>query len=421
MSAARRWLSVTVAVVALWGLGGCERKAAPLPSPAASPSAQPAPQPTSQPQSTFAEPPAPMTARPGWRRPPVIDVHTHVTPSSYDLALQLAEENGVERIVNLSGGNQIKGLGPHLEAIERHPGRVAVFYNLPWQLYEREDFGAQAAAGLGDAVKRGYAGLKIPKVLGLGLTDAQGNFVPVDDPKLDPVWAAAGRLGVPVAIHTGDPVAFFKPVDEHNERHEELALAPNWSFADPKFPRLEVLLAQRDRLLERHRGTTFLLVHFGGLPEDLAYTEALMERHPNVVLDVSARLGEIGRHDPARLRAFFTKHASRILFGTDLGVSQEPSDPPKVHFFLGSVSEREPAHDDVEPFFHAHWRFFEEDAAQVGTIPHPIPIQGRWGVRPLNLPDEVLKALYHDNAHRLIFAPMYARLQAPDPLSPAQP
>jgi predicted TIM-barrel fold metal-dependent hydrolase len=350
-------------------------------------------------------PPAPTPAAPRWVRPPVIDAHTHINPRGYDQMMALADQSGIARVVNLSGGHQGKGLEPHLEAMRRHPGRIAAFYNLEWRALERPDFAALMAGGLEDAVAQGYRGLKISKALGLGVQDAQGAYLAVDDPRLDAIWQKAGALGVPVAIHTGDPKAFFEPVDARNERLEELTAAPHWSFADPSFPRREVLLAQRDRLLARHRGTTFILVHFGNNPEDIDYVDRVLDAHPNAVVDVSARLAEIGRHDPEEVRALFLKHRDRILFGTDLGVSVrgDAGSPPEVSLFLGSISTEPPTLAQVKPFYDSHWRFFEADHRQVGAIPHPIPIQGRWQVQPIHLPPEVLQALYHDNAARLIF------------------
>ena len=59
----------------------------------------------------------------------------------------------------------------------------------------------------------GARGLKIWKDLGLGIRDESGRLVLPDDERLAPVFAAAGELGLPVLIHTADPVAFFEPVD----------------------------------------------------------------------------------------------------------------------------------------------------------------------------------------------------------------
>lgn len=345
---------------------------------------------------------------------PVIDVHTHIGTTAYDKALKLTAQNGVTRIVNLSGGHQRIGLKTHLEAIENNPGRLAVFYNVPWQLFAHPDFPKVLPRAFEEAVRSGYAGLKISKALGLGVTD-KGKLIPVDDPRLDPLWAKAGELGVPVAIHTGDPRAFFEPNDQHNERHEELSEAPHWSFADPSYPRRETLLAQRDNVLRKHRNTTFILVHFGNNPEDLDYARTLLEQHPNVVLDISARLAEIGRHNPVAVRKIFETYKDRILFGTDLGIHIRKDG--STSFFLGSLSKEPPTEKDVKTFYQKHWSFLELDHRKTGLIEHPVPIQGRWKIAPISLSPETLKAVYHDNAYRLIFAPWFLRMGVQDPLS----
>jgi hypothetical protein len=36
-----------------------------------------------------------------------------------------------------------------------------------------------------------------------------------------------GSLGIPVAIHISDPIAFFRPIDCFNERYEELSNHPD--------------------------------------------------------------------------------------------------------------------------------------------------------------------------------------------------
>jgi predicted TIM-barrel fold metal-dependent hydrolase len=355
-------------------------------------------------------------------RPRVIEVHGHIGAGAYDLALEIAAENGVDRIVNLSGGNQARGIEEHLDAMARHPGRLAVFFNIPWRFYSDPRFPTAVPKALEAAVAAGYAGLKISKTLGLGVPDAQGRLLPVDDPSLDAIWAKAGELGIPVSIHTGDPKAFFEPSTPQNERYEELSEAPNWSFADPRFPRREVLLAQRDRLLARHRGTTFILVHFANNPEDIDYVDALLDEHPNAYVDVSARIAEIGRHAPEKVRALFLKHRRRILFGTDLGIHvRTRSGAGEPRFFLGSLTKGDPpGREAVSTFYDRHWEFFEKSHAATGLIDHPVPIQGKWQVRPIHLPREVLQDLYHDNAYRLIFAPMFARRGIRDPLAPGQ-
>lgn len=349
-------------------------------------------------------------------RPAIIDAHTHLGHRAYAIALKLADENGIARMVNLSGGFQGRGMKYHVAALEKYKGRLAVFYNLSWNHVNAEDFGPVSAAGLEEAVKAGYAGLKIPKVLGLGVTNPDGTYIAVDDPRFDPIWAKAGELGVPVSIHTSDPKAFFEPVTPDNERYEELSEAPSWSFADPKYPRRDELLAQRDRMVARHPKTTFILVHFANNPEDIDYVDRLLDTYPNAYVDLSARLAEIGRHDPDKVRALFIKHQKRILFGSDIGVrTRRHEGEYYLSLFLGSISKEPPTLADAHVFFDRHWDFFERDHREAGDLPHPVPIQGNWTIKPIALSGDVLQAIYHDNAYRLIFAPMYKRLGIADP------
>jgi hypothetical protein len=218
--------------------------------------------------------------------------------------------------------------------------------------------------------------------------DANGNLIPVDDHRLDPLWVKAGELGVPVLIHTADPLAFFQPLDENNERWEELQAHLDWHFGTPEFPDHDTPLAQRNRVIERHPGTTFIGAHLGNYPENLAYVDACLGLYPNFYVDTSARIGEIGRHPAEETRAFFLKHQDRVIFGTDLVIGWDALD--------------DRARQDMAEFNHfydGHWRFFETGDRE---IEYPdFPIQGRWKVDAVGLPDDVLEKLYIRNAQQL--------------------
>jgi uncharacterized protein len=174
----------------------------------------------------------------------VIDVHNHVNdarglpseavpPAQVVAAMDAAN---VRKIVILTGmwGDKLQSVLDTM--VKPYPDRFMVFAQMDWSKIDDPDFGAEMARQLDDAVERGARGLKVLKDWGLGVRDKSGRLVPVDDPRMDPVWQECGRLGIPVAIHTGDPDAFFTPVDGKNERYEELMLNPSWSFSAPGFP-----------------------------------------------------------------------------------------------------------------------------------------------------------------------------------------
>jgi predicted TIM-barrel fold metal-dependent hydrolase len=317
---------------------------------------------------------------------PVIDAHVHVHPDMAKVMADIMEANNLSSVANLG---ILEALGIPFQdgmcAFRQALGEHMIYFSTPDFSDISPGFGERMAENLERKIEAGAHGLKIFKELGLRHKDANGNLIPVDDPRLDPLWAKAGELGVPVLIHTADPVAFFQPLDENNERWEELQAHPDWHFGTPEFPDHDTLLAQCNRVIERHPNTTFIGAHLGNYPENLAYVDDCLERYPNFYVDTAARIGEFGRHPTEETRAFFLKHQDRVIFGTDLTLGWEAFEGVDMA--------------DTKHFYDTHWRFFETAERQ---IDHPFPIQGRWKVDAVGLPKEILEKLYFRNAQRLI-------------------
>jgi predicted TIM-barrel fold metal-dependent hydrolase len=313
---------------------------------------------------------------------PVIDIHCHWRGDMEPEALLAAmDERNVAYAVNLSGGSG-RRLAATLEKFDpaKYP-RLITFANIDYSGIDRPEFGEEVRAYLADAKARGVKGVKIAKNLGLSVRDASGKLVPVDDPRLDPMWAAAGELGLPVLVHSADPVAFFQPVDENNERWLQLRRHPDWSFYGPEHPPRDEVLAQFDRVVEKHPGTTFIAAHLGNYAEDLSKLGERLEKYPNLYADISAREAEWGRQ-PYTARKFFIRWADRLLFGTD----------------------RYPGRED-QPRYRIYFRMLETDDEYFDYYDHPYPPTGEWKVYGLFLPDDVLRKIYHDNAAKLLGLP----------------
>lgn len=367
---------------------------------------QPAPTPTETPQTIAPTTPSPYPD--GERR--VIDVHLHLTPGEgVALMLKYAPQLGIEQMVNLSGGNSEQWQRAAVADLEGRRDQVLLFHNIDWSKVNDPNFAQGEVARMRAAAARGYAGMKISKALGLGV-QRNGQLLAIDDPLLDPIWREAAALDWPIAIHTGDPRAFFEPPTPDNERYAELSLAPSWSFYGDEFPSRVELLAARDRVLARHRDTTFILVHLGNNPEDLDYVDALLRDNPNAYVDTAARVGEFGRHPAAKARAFFERHADRVLFGTDMmATTSLRRGTPELSLTLGSISRPPATTDDIVPFYAQHFAYFEQSGA---PIDHPVPIQGDWKVNPIGLSRDVLDKIYFGNAKRIIVAPWLGRRAA---------
>jgi predicted TIM-barrel fold metal-dependent hydrolase len=321
----------------------------------------------------------------------VVDAHNHLGEvfsygwSKRPVSELLAELDsvGVETVVDLDGGHGEAFSERHARYAGAHPTRFAHVAQMSYEEWiERPDFGTMEAARFENAVRRGAVGLKAWKPLGLRARDSEGVVVPVDDPRLDPVWATAARTDTVVIVHVADPIAFFDPLDAHNERWEELHEHPDWHFWPPRsevgeagFASFDEIIAAFERVVARHPDTTFIGAHVGCASEDLALVSGMLDRNPNLNVDISARISELGRQ-PYSAREFFLRYSDRILFGTDFGYDAE--------------------------MYRIFYRFLEtfDESFDYDLGEHPL--QGRWQIHGIGLPDEVLRKVYSENARRLL-------------------
>ncbi len=338
--------------------------------------------------SEFRPHPALVTRASAVERPrfPVIDAHNHLGPEfggGWDqrpLAelLEAMDAADVRVLVDLDGGWGEDVLNRHLAQFKQAaPERFRVFGGVDWAAWpaQGDRFGEWAAARLREQAARGAEGLKIWKPFGLHVRDQHGALVAVDDARLDPLWATAGELNLPVMIHVADPVAFFDPLDASNERWDELGAHPDWHFPSPPFPPFMAIMEGLAGLVARHPGTDFVGAHVGCYAENLGWVGALLERCPNFYVDISARLGELGRQ-PYTTRRFFERYSDRILFGIDAGADLAT--------------------------YRLYYRFLETDDEYFSYDGRVVPAQGRWYIYGLHLPDDVLEKVYFRNAERVI-------------------
>ncbi|MEI8255177.1 MAG: amidohydrolase family protein, partial [Deltaproteobacteria bacterium] len=268
-------------------------------------------------RDTSAVPSAPGFTRAAF---PIFDIHTHLEQDATEAILAVFDQRNTRYAANMSGGAPGAGLEESLAQQQASHGRIIPFCNLPWRASSDPQFVPYSVHLLEQCRAMGVRGLKIPKVFGLGARDLDGTRLPVDSPRLDPIFEAAGRLGMVVLIHVGDPRAFFEPVGPQNERWEELRAHPHWSFYGPDYPSFDAILSEFERLVQRHSHTTFIGAHFGNAAEDPARVGRLLERAPNYYIDTAARIPEFGRHPSGDMRAFLTRWQDRVLYGTDLGL-----------------------------------------------------------------------------------------------------
>jgi predicted TIM-barrel fold metal-dependent hydrolase len=322
---------------------------------------------------------------------PFIDAHNHqfdMSPKKLNKVITGMDKLNMAVMVNLSGRGFIrKEVAPGKfeyrmrdsdylkDAItitnEKYSGRFITFTNVDFNGIGEEGWIERILEEIESDVGNGANGLKIYKNLGLTQKDNNGNRVPVDDPRLDPVWGKCAELNIPVLIHTGEPFQFWQPHDKNNERWLELKQRPN-RYRDPEiFPPWEVVMEEQHNVFRKHPKTIFINAHLGWLGFDLNRLGELMDELPNMYTEIGAVLAELGRQ-PRQARQWFIKYQDRILFGKD-------SWNPEEYYVYFRVLETADEYFDYYRKRHAFWKMYGMD-----------------------LPDEVLKKVYYKNALKII-------------------
>lgn len=305
---------------------------------------------------------------------PFIDVHGHqYNMANQDLSPVIAAMDtlNLQIMVNLSGRSG-ENLNKAVKNIADHyPNRFVVFANVNFNGVGEEGWTENAVAQLKEDVKNGARGLKVYKGLGMNDKDVDGNRIPVDDPRLAPIWDTCGELGIPVLIHSADPKSFWDAFDGDNERWLELKTHPRRKRSDDDPAPWEQIIEEQHNMFKKHPNTIFINAHMGWYANNLGKLGELLDEIPNMNVGIAAVIAEFGRQ-PRFAKAFFIKYQDRILFGKDSWV---PEEFPTYFRVLESADEYFPYHKK----YHAFW-----------------PMYG------LDLPDEVLKKVYYKNALRIV-------------------
>lgn len=305
---------------------------------------------------------------------PFIDIHSHqYRMGKADLDQRIVEMDAMNMaiMVNLSGrgGERLKTMAETIR--ENYPNRFVLFTNLDFNNVDQPGWATRTVRQLEEDVRNGAQGLKVFKGLGLSNKDSKGNRVAVDDPRLDPVWAKCGELGIPVLIHSADPKPFWEPHDNQNERWLELKTHPRRKRGPNDPAPWEQIIGEQHRMFKKHPGTTFISAHMGWMANDLGRLGKVLDGIPNMYAGIAAVIAELGRQ-PRMAGRFFEKYQDRILFGKD---SYQTHEFPTYFRILETGDEYFPYYKR----YHAFWRMYG-----------------------LDLPDEVLKKVYYKNALKII-------------------
>lgn len=322
---------------------------------------------------------------------PAIDVHNHLgrwhdgdwRVRDIPALVAVMDRCNVEMVVNLDGcwGDELEA---NFDRYDRaHPGRFTTFCRVDWSDCQNPGWPERLAASVEDSATRGARGIKLWKDIGLRVVDEHGDMVFLDDPRLEPLWQSIAANRMTVLVHTADPAAFFEPLDETNERVEELLRHPDWYFFGPQFPPLSRLLDALENVVAAHPGITFIGAHVGCYAEDLDWVDRMLTGYPNFFVDMAARIAELGRQ-PRRTKRLIETHPTRVMLGTDVS-------PPTAEAYA------------------TYFRFLETDDEYFPYSGKEPPGSGRWRISALDLNAADAAAVAGGNARAVLAHPTTAQ------------
>ncbi|NNE77754.1 MAG: amidohydrolase family protein, partial [Pricia sp.] len=244
-------------------------------------------------------------------------------------------------------------------------------------------FAEKEIARLGQEIENGAKMVKVWKNFGMVTKDAGGNFIQIDDVRLQPIWDFLKDKGIPVMAHIGEPVQAWRPLDDPNNPHfGYYSEHPQYhAFKHPEIPAYETIITARDNWIKKNSDLQILSAHKGSMSHDVGMISERLESYPNMYVEPAARFGDLAGQDSKKVSAFFEKYQDRIFFGTDYGNNGEQGDMTDADL----QKEREQLDADYTQL----WKYL--------STTDPLEIRNQKTVG-LGLPESILQKVYYQNA-----------------------
>lgn len=260
-----------------------------------------------------------------------------------------------------------------LRKYEDHRDRFDFWCCFDYTRFGEDDFAEHACAELERMHALGAVGVGELGDKGLGDTYARpvpGNGIHIDNLALRPLLAKAAELKMPVSIHIAEPYWMYLPMDAQNDG---LMNGASWHVDTSVEGCLDYdeLMTSFENAARENPNTTFIACHYLNMSQDYPRLSEIMDKYPNVYVDISGRNGEAAQTARAS-RDFIIKYQDRVLFGTDNGTEC------RMYRNTFRILETEDEHFYI-PDYGYHWYY-----------------------NAFYLPDEVLEKVYHLNAEKLM-------------------
>jgi len=306
----------------------------------------------------------------------VIDMHSHdyvATPKDVDEWVRVMDSCHIRHAM-IYHCNWIGDDFPTMvKKYAHHADRFSIWCCIDYSHWGQPDFADHAIQQLEMNRQLGAVGVGELGDKGLGdlyARPVEGKGIHIDDPALSPVLDYCGKVGMPINIHIAEPYWMFLPADKYNDG---LINAGNW-HVDTSVPGCydyDMLMKSFENAVREHPHTIFIAAHYLNMNQDLPRLSELMDKYPNLYIDISGRFGEAAQ-TPRATREFIIRYQDRIFYGTDNVGSSE------MYRTTFRILETNDEHFYI-PDFGYHWYY------------------SAW-----HLPNDVLDKIYHLNAEHLL-------------------
>lgn len=319
---------------------------------------------------------------------PKVDVHVHINTSNPALVEQAEADNFFLLTINVDVPDypSIEQQMRYAEELrQRHPKRLYFLSTFKAeQILQNSQSSQSAIEALKKAQEKGSVGVKVWKNIGMVIKNDQDQFVQIDDPVFEEVFDFLAKNDIPVCGHIGEPRNCWLPLEQmtvnndrnYYERHPQYHM-----YQHPEYPSHDHLIGARDQLLEKHPDLKFIGTHLGSMEWNVDEISKRLDKYPNMAVDLTARISHLQYQSLAdwqRVRDFMIQYQDRIMYGTDLHVTEEQ----------GPSNVKSNAHQT----WSRDWQYLVTQDSMENNL-----VNGKF--KGLGLPQAVVDKIYFENAN----------------------
>ncbi|MDF1574974.1 MAG: amidohydrolase family protein [Bacteroidales bacterium] len=310
------------------------------------------------------------------------DAHVHIRTADPAI-MEFARSEGFKLLTINTRSESQKNIDEQREYAmnmkDRYPDDISWLATFSMEGFEESGWAEEVVRKLREDLDRGASGFKIWKDIGMTFRDSLGHFVFLDDPLFEPVLSFMQASGKPLLTHIGEPRNCWLPVDSMTVNGDKSYFTNNpqyHMYLHPDYPSHERLMESRDHVLATYPALNMIGAHLGSLEWDVDVLAGRLERYPNFAVDLAARVCHLQVQDREKVRAFMIRFQDRILYATDLGVTDN------------NVENRI---EWLEKEWHYDWAYFAGDSLMSSrNVEHAF--------MGLDLDEEVLRKIFYSNA-----------------------